>query len=223
MQCGLAARHAFRFQHLRAPTHIPITNSRLYVWQTSFRASRFSSQALPSSSLARYSRAFRGRRKWPSLLIIAVLATAPFQASWLSTIQAEEPSPAESDVTPAQQEHIDEQHEEERSHTFWGRIIHFLRSYIAEPFATTRRFLFLAILFLPVLATMPLLLLDVNSSHGSKERRTTLWWYGFLVKQMERAGPTFIKVRRMLLLPIRLIRMFCTASAMGWFETRLIP
>ena len=81
--------------------------------------------------------------------------------------------------------------------------------WIVEPLGTGRRFLYLAFLFLPVIATAPILALEwldknevphVPRPGGSKqrrdkERRTSRWWYRFLVKQMERAGPTFIKVK----------------------------
>jgi len=110
-------------------------------------------------------------------------------------VQAEEqiaPSLAESE-TPQAQEQQAEQDKEEKSHHIVWRILYFFRDYVIEPLATARRFCYLAFIFVPVLVTMPILLIDY-SKHGSKERWTTLWWYGFLVKQMERAGPTFIKV-----------------------------
>lgn len=79
------------------------------------------------------------------------------------------------------------------------RLIHV---YIIEPIATFFRFLHLALLFGPVILTSPMLLV------GKPERRRrsgkpvaedeenwgAVWWYGFLVRQMERAGPSFIKL-----------------------------
>ncbi|OLL24650.1 ABC1 family protein, mitochondrial [Neolecta irregularis DAH-3] len=65
------------------------------------------------------------------------------------------------------------------------RIAHTIRLYLSrwliEPIATTFRFIHLVFLFGPVLATLPL-------AWGS------LWWYKFFVCQLERAGPSFIKV-----------------------------
>ncbi|EIW73193.1 hypothetical protein TREMEDRAFT_67258 [Tremella mesenterica DSM 1558] len=55
--------------------------------------------------------------------------------------------------------------------------------YIFEPIATLVRFFHLALLFGPVILLSPML---VNWG--------ALWWYSFLVKQMERAGPSFIKL-----------------------------
>ena len=68
---------------------------------------------------------------------------------------------------------------------------------LIEPLATARRFLHLCLIFLPVIAAAPMLLLEyLPRTRSHKERATTKWWYSFLVKQMERAGPTFIKVGR---------------------------
>lgn len=84
-------------------------------------------------------------------------------------------------------------------------ISYLLQTYILEPISTFFRFLHLALLFGPVILSSPMLLVGSTSvSHGSPgtaknaeetERWGAIWWYGFLVSQMERAGPTFIKVR----------------------------
>jgi hypothetical protein len=90
--------------------------------------------------------------------------------------------------------------------SLWDRFLTSIHRWIIEPLGTARRFLYLAFLFLPVIATAPLLALELSNDQSSgssskrkkgghpAERATTRWWYGFLVKQMERAGPTFIKV-----------------------------
>nr|XP_018266279.1 Atypical/ABC1/ABC1-C protein kinase [Kwoniella dejecticola CBS 10117]OBR88437.1 Atypical/ABC1/ABC1-C protein kinase [Kwoniella dejecticola CBS 10117] len=80
--------------------------------------------------------------------------------------------------------------------------VRFVQVYILEPIATLIRFFHLAFLFGPVILTTPMLLV------GKPERRRrtgkpiaeeeenwgAIWWYAFLVKQMERAGPSFIKL-----------------------------
>jgi aarF domain-containing kinase len=66
--------------------------------------------------------------------------------------------------------------------------------YIYEPIATGLRFIQLVIIFVPVLATIPIMFVGARDPERENERAGTLWWYSFLVKQMERAGPTFIKV-----------------------------
>jgi hypothetical protein len=82
-------------------------------------------------------------------------------------------------------------------------ITYLLQTYILEPISTLIRFLRLALLFGPVILTSPMLLIGSSNSgragHGGVapeeiERWGAVWWYGFLVAQMERAGPTFIKV-----------------------------
>ncbi|KAL9126686.1 MAG: hypothetical protein Q9217_004297 [Psora testacea] len=66
--------------------------------------------------------------------------------------------------------------------------------YVFEPIATTLRFLHLAVIFIPVLATIPVIWLGSRQKDRDNERAGTLWWYSFLVHSMERAGPAFIKL-----------------------------
>jgi aarF domain-containing kinase len=70
----------------------------------------------------------------------------------------------------------------------------FLVDYIIEPFATGCRFITLLAIFAPVILTIPFVYLGSRLSDKSDERTGTLWWYGFLLRSLERAGPTFIKV-----------------------------
>ena len=66
--------------------------------------------------------------------------------------------------------------------------------YIWEPVATTLRFFHLVAIFIPVLATIPVIWIGSRQKDRDDKRSGTLWWYGFLVHSMERAGPAFIKV-----------------------------
>ncbi|KAL8652618.1 MAG: hypothetical protein Q9226_004189, partial [Calogaya cf. arnoldii] len=75
----------------------------------------------------------------------------------------------------------------------WRNIFLFLDLYIYEPIATGFRFLHLAIIFLPVIGTIPVIWLGRRVKERDGERAGTLWWYNFLVRSMERAGPAFIK------------------------------
>lgn len=118
----------------------------------------------------------------------------------------------------------DELDEQGRGPGFFRRIWLLLNRYVFEPIGTTRRFLYLAILFLPVILTAPILALELverrqppsarlSGTGRFGERATTRWWYRFLVKQMERAGPTFIKLAqwagsRRDLFPDQLCEMF---------------
>jgi aarF domain-containing kinase len=70
----------------------------------------------------------------------------------------------------------------------------FVIDYIIEPLATGFRFVTLVAIFAPVILTVPLIYVGERVSSKSDERTGTLWWYGFLVASLERAGPTFIKV-----------------------------
>ena len=77
-----------------------------------------------------------------------------------------------------------------------------IRIYIIEPVMTFFRFCHLFVLFGPVILTSPMILVGRPQkrprpgkpvSH-EEENWGAVWWYGFLVKQMERAGPSFIKL-----------------------------
>lgn len=74
-------------------------------------------------------------------------------------------------------------------------IVVFLDVYIWEPLCTGLRFLHLVVIFVPVIVTVPALWIGSRDKKRDNERSGTLWWYWFLVKSMERAGPAFIKVR----------------------------
>lgn len=73
-------------------------------------------------------------------------------------------------------------------------IWRFFDTYIIEPIATGLRFLHLVFIFVPVIATVPIIWLGAKQKDRDDERSGTLWWYGFLVSSMERAGAAFIKL-----------------------------
>ncbi|KAF2473278.1 ABC1-domain-containing protein [Lindgomyces ingoldianus] len=73
-------------------------------------------------------------------------------------------------------------------------IYFFFELYIVEPICTGLRFLHLVVIFVPVLATVPVIWLGNRQSEKDNERTGTLWWYVFLVRSMERAGAAFIKL-----------------------------
>lgn len=75
-------------------------------------------------------------------------------------------------------------------------VIFFVDQYIYEPVATSLRFLYLVIIFVPVIVTIPVIWFGGRQKDRDNERAGTLWWYGFLVSAMESAGPAFIKVSR---------------------------
>lgn len=73
-------------------------------------------------------------------------------------------------------------------------IYFFADLYIIEPICTGLRFLHLVVIFVPVIVTIPSIWFGQRQPDQDNERSGTLWWYGFLVASMERAGAAFIKV-----------------------------
>lgn len=68
--------------------------------------------------------------------------------------------------------------------------------YVYDPIATGFRFLHLAVIFMPVVVAVPVIWIGRRVGGNSNARSGTLWWYRFLVKAMEHAGPAFIKVKQ---------------------------
>lgn len=75
------------------------------------------------------------------------------------------------------------------------KVVYFLDLFVWEPLCTGFRFLHLALIFVPVILAVPAIWIGRRQKDRNNERSGTLWWYGFLVKGMEWAGPAFIKVR----------------------------
>ncbi|KAE9377342.1 ubiquinone biosynthesis protein-like protein [Stipitochalara longipes BDJ] len=77
---------------------------------------------------------------------------------------------------------------------FRDHIAVFVDLYIWEPICTGLRFLHLVVIFVPVLVSVPAVWVGKRNKTRGDERSGTLWWYSFLVRSMERAGPAFIKL-----------------------------
>lgn len=80
-------------------------------------------------------------------------------------------------------------------------LIGYVQLWIIEPVSTFFRFLHLVVLFGPVILTTPMIFIGRpprrrrgKPAGEEEENWGAVWWYGFLVKQMERAGPSFIKL-----------------------------
>lgn len=85
--------------------------------------------------------------------------------------------------------------EDERGlYRFGHKIVLFLDVYFWEPLCTGVRFVELLFIFIPVIISVPAIWVGSRRPDRDNERRGTLWWYSFLVKSMERAGPAFIKL-----------------------------
>ncbi|RPA96430.1 ABC1-domain-containing protein [Choiromyces venosus 120613-1] len=70
----------------------------------------------------------------------------------------------------------------------------FIIECVIEPIATGLHFVHLVVIFVPLILAIPLVFVGPRQPDRSNERTGTIWWYAFLIKSMERAGPTFIKL-----------------------------
>jgi len=149
----------------------------------------------------RQSRNYGRIPRTPFLLGLAAAATIP-----LVSQPANDEVEAEEDEPTLEQSLLDTSEEERKGQTYsinqdrsifyrvWRRIkVTFVR-YLYEPIATGLRFVQLVVIFVPVLVTIPVIFIGPRIPESDNERSGTLWWYQFLVRQMEHAGATFIKV-----------------------------
>lgn len=77
---------------------------------------------------------------------------------------------------------------------FGRELVIFLDLYFWEPLCTGVRFVELVFIFIPVILTVPAIWIGRRQPSRDNERSGTLWWYHFLVRTMEAAGPAFIKL-----------------------------
>jgi aarF domain-containing kinase len=110
-------------------------------------------------------------------------------------------------------------------------IFTFVRKTIPEALKTFLRAIWLSLLFLPPLLTIPVAFLGSRQPQYDNELSGTLWWYGLLVSCMERAGATFIKLAqwastRVDIFPpelcIRMARLQSQVSPHSFAETRRV-
>ena len=103
------------------------------------------------------------------------------------------------------------------------RICSFFLDRIWEPILTARRFIHLFFLFAPVILSSPMLLVGSSEERLQGDRWGAVWWYDHLVAQMDRAGPTFIKVRNTTpLFGVPLTSHLLAACPMGSLTHRLV-
>lgn len=122
--------------------------------------------------------------------------------------------------------------ERQRARNVLWRIYGFLDEYIFEVIATGFRFVHLVVLFIPVIASVPIVFLGRRVKDRDNHRRGALLWYALVVYTMERAGSAFIKVEPN---PIHINNHCCSdgrltvasienaAWAMGCFKVRYLP
>ncbi|KAF9187427.1 hypothetical protein BGZ50_001952 [Haplosporangium sp. Z 11] len=82
--------------------------------------------------------------------------------------------------------------------SFWRRLKQhledMLEDYVLHPILTIWRFGVLVVIFMPLIVTAPAVFVGKRIKDQDDERSGTLWWYRLLVRHMEMAGPTFIKL-----------------------------
>jgi hypothetical protein len=77
--------------------------------------------------------------------------------------------------------------------TLLRRLVHWI-SNMLEPVMTIWRFCQLLLIFLPCIITLPLTLVGKPVPERGNEPAGRIFWYDLLARQMEWAGPSFIKV-----------------------------
>ncbi|KAF9974803.1 hypothetical protein BGZ73_001707 [Actinomortierella ambigua] len=102
-------------------------------------------------------------------------------------------------VVSREQEEEEKEREEKKDLQGWARrvrqrIVEWMEDYVVQPVKTVWRFAVLAAIFAPVLLSIPAVFLGERKKELHDERTGTIWWYDLLVRHMERAGPTFIKL-----------------------------
>lgn len=136
------------------------------------------------------------RRQGPGKLLFCAATLSPAAFIQLSQEENGDGKTGEEQMLEASREEIrkkipDDAHGLTR---LFSGIYFVLDLYVYEPIATSFRFLYLVVIFVPVIVTVPVIWFGNRKQDRDNERAGTLWWYGFLVKSMERAGPAFIKV-----------------------------
>lgn len=98
-----------------------------------------------------------------------------------------------------------------KMHIWYKNVVRWFYKFCYDPLATCFRFVHLAVLFGPVILTLPIVLVgprvassmtkaysvieDEPTSAGAvKDRVGAIWWFRYLTWTMEMAGPSFIKV-----------------------------
>lgn len=129
-------------------------------------------------------------------LLAATGGLSPVALVQLSNEENGEGKTGEQQMLEASRAEIDQQVPRALRHSKKTRraIWRFLDTYIIEPLATGIRFLQLVTIFVPVIITIPAIWVGSRQKDRDGERTGTIWWYGFLVRSMERAGAAFIKL-----------------------------
>ncbi|KLJ08301.1 aarF domain-containing kinase [Blastomyces silverae] len=164
-----------------------------YLQRYKFQWRNYHSPPPPPPPLRRPPHAYPGTTT--TLLIAATLTPAVFLQLAENGIE-DDTTTAESEMLAASREEAlrvipDDLHVIVR---FCWSVYIFVDRYVVEPVATALRLLHLVVIFVPVIATVPVIWIGGRVKSRDGERSGTLWWYAFLVRGMERAGAAFIKL-----------------------------
>ncbi|KAL8243609.1 hypothetical protein R6Q59_009867 [Mikania micrantha] len=136
------------------------------------------------------------RQRHPRILLLAAAGLSPAVFVQLSDEPEDDGLTGEQHMLQASRAEISKEVPSELTGFtwLWRETVYILDQYIYEPIATSFRFFHLVLIFVPVLVTIPVIFIGVRRKNQDNERVGTVWWYGFLVNSMERAGPAFIKL-----------------------------
>ncbi|KAI0382237.1 ABC1 family protein [Hypomontagnella monticulosa] len=180
----LLSRFCARRVSLQAPKTVANNLGR---WRSTFRF------RAPSSSPRQSSR-FKGR-----ILLTATANVALGTAAFVKLSEKDNgntENTAEGRMLEASRDELKKtvDDDERGLYRFGHKFFIFLDLYFWEPLCTGIRFVELVFIFIPVIFTVPAIWIGTRRPDRDNERSGTLWWYNFLVKSMERAGPAFIKL-----------------------------
>ncbi|KAG2216183.1 hypothetical protein INT45_003999 [Circinella minor] len=96
--------------------------------------------------------------------------------------------------TPSEIESAIEKQPQTKLEKLLHNLLHIFNEWLLEPLLTFRRFIHIVFIFAPVILATPITLVGSRVKEEQDERIGTLWWFDLIAAQMERAGPTFIKL-----------------------------
>ncbi|OTA94892.1 hypothetical protein M434DRAFT_70446 [Hypoxylon sp. CO27-5] len=175
-----------RFCARRCFSRAPTTTTNLARWRSTFRSRLLGPSPSRSSQ-------FRGR---------ILRATANIALGTAAFVKLSEKSDGDTEQT-AERRMLEASRAELKKtvdddakglYRFGREFVIFVDLYFWEPLCTGFRFVELVFIFIPVILAVPAIWIGPRQPTRDNERSGTLWWYHFLVRTMEAAGPAFIKL-----------------------------
>ncbi|KAI1442257.1 ABC1 family protein [Annulohypoxylon stygium] len=178
-----------RFCVRRCFQHVPKTTTNIRQLHSTFRSRLLSSSPWQNSRNSQY----RGR------ILRATAHAALGTAAFVKLSEKDDKDTeqtAEGRMLEASREELKKTVDNDAGVLYraGSKIIIFLDLYFWEPLWTGVRFVELVFIFIPVILAVPSIWIGSRQTSRNNERSGTLWWYNFLVRSMETAGPAFIKL-----------------------------